>query len=118
MKILIVEDTPAIAKAYKLISESAGHHTQLAFTPSQAINLLDNNVFNLLFVDIMLPEISGIELVQRFRKRNITTPIIISTNLGSGYDAKLLKQLNIADIIMKATASPEDIRNLITKYAH
>jgi len=65
----------------------------------------------------MLPEITGIELIKIIRMQYIETPIVITTNLGSGYNLDEVKSLGVADIILKSITGPKELRQILVKYS-
>lgn len=67
-RILLVEDDPASARAAKVLLESLGQHVAVAGSGEAALEALSSGHFDLIFLDIQLPGISGVELVQRVRE--------------------------------------------------
>ena len=80
-KILIVEDEPDIAKLVKLYMEKAGFHANVAESGVEALKLIKSERPDLLILDLMLPEIDGIEVCKRIRTVPDTAllPIIMLT---------------------------------------
>lgn len=117
MKVLIIEDNQAIAGAFRRIIETSGSTTILAKTPSSALEQLASSAFNLLLVDLMLPEMDGTELIEKIRNLGYKTPIVVTTNMGSGYDEERLLSLDVSEIILKISIGPEELIDIVEKYA-
>lgn len=80
--ILIVEDQPEIADIEMMALEEFDVHIAHIAFPEQALEFLEEYVPDLLVLDIGLPEMSGWELLERVRARNLIsedTPVIITT---------------------------------------
>lgn len=75
-KILIVEDDPQIAKVLKLNLKLSGHETESVTTISDAWETLRKDHFDLMCLDIGLPDGSGIELCEKVRSNGDEIPIL------------------------------------------
>lgn len=64
-KILYIEDDRDTAEAVKLILGLVGHKVDLAYTGMDGLNLLTKNTYDLVIFDIMLPDMSGIEVFEK-----------------------------------------------------
>ena len=76
-KILIVEDEAAISNMIHLCLTKAGHFCTCAGDGAHAAKLLECNPYDLVLLDIMLPEIDGMELMEYIRPMEI--PVIFIT---------------------------------------
>ena len=76
--ILIVEDEHGIANMEKIYLEKAGFKTRIASDGSEAINLFYNNNFDLVVLDLMIPKLSGEQVLSIIRE-NSKIPVIIVT---------------------------------------
>jgi len=79
MKILIVEDEIGIVNFLKQGLEEEGYRVEVAFDGKTGLNLALEGNFNLILLDWMLPELTGLQLCTAFRKQNKTTPILFLT---------------------------------------
>src|SRR5699024_8888924 len=78
-KILIVDDEVSIVTLLKYNVEQAGFETEVAYTGTDGLEKATNTYFNLIILDIMLPELDGIEVCKQLRERGIETPILMLT---------------------------------------
>ena len=120
MNVLIVEDHVAIAEIYIKILEQAGYQVEWAKTPDEAIEFCKHTTYDILLVDLMLPNMSGDELIYAIRTltNNISNPIIVTTNMGSGYNKQSLRDLGVEEFLLKVDAGPTEILETIDKYVH
>ena len=80
MKILLVEDEPIAQIIAKFAIEEAGHQLDIVKSPEQASSTLQNTTYDLILMDLGLPNISGVEFADNLiHKLKITTPIIAIT---------------------------------------
>lgn len=85
-RILIAEDEARIARILALELEHEGYETDIAETGKKAFAKIDENKFDLVLLDVMLPEMSGFEVLRRVRMEDEMTPIILVTARDSVYD--------------------------------
>ncbi len=106
MKILIVEDDEMIADVIRLGLGKAGYACECSYDGQSAADLLEENRYDLILLDIMLPEISGYELIEYIKEYN--TPVIFITaksrledkvkGLRLGADDYITKPFELAEL--------------------
>lgn len=85
-KILIVEDETKIAQALKKGLTENGYHIELAYDGAMGRRLFMTHPFDLIILDINLPEINGYELCRQIRSHNQHIPVIMLTALNTTDD--------------------------------
>lgn len=73
IKILIVEDDAAISNLIKLNLNMAKYESEQAYDGEEALNLIKNESFNLILLDVMLPKIDGFTVFEKIKKLGIPT---------------------------------------------
>ena len=76
-KILVVEDESHLAKGLQFNLEREGYIVSLVDNGESAIELLGEQAFDLMILDIMLPKLNGIEVAKRVRNTDIRFPILM-----------------------------------------
>ena len=114
MRILVIEDEKRIAQNIKYIFYPLNYVVDLAFTGEDGLFKAESEDCDLIILDWMLSDISGIEICKILRKKNITTPILMLTaksqlddkveGLEVGADDYLTKPFAIAELIARAKA--------------
>ena len=78
-KILIVEDELQIARVLQLELGFEGYETALAHTGTDGLLKFHEDSFDLVLLDVMLPELNGLDVLKRIRKHNEIIPVILLT---------------------------------------
>lgn len=87
MKLLIIEDDKYISETIKEITHEL-FEVEQAFDGEEGLFIAEQNIFDVIILDIMLPGMNGYEVLQNLRNENITTPVIMLTAKG-GIDDKI-----------------------------
>lgn len=82
-KILVVDDMAAIRTSLREILTEENHEVQEAKDGEEALKKLEEELFDIVFCDVKMPKIDGIELLERVKKAGITTPFIIISAHGT-----------------------------------
>ncbi len=69
LRILLVDDNPALVKTLTLFLESEGQEVYPTTDPASACNIIRERTFDLLIADLVMPNMDGIELLERCRER-------------------------------------------------
>lgn len=85
--ILIVDDDPAVQIMIRLLLERAGHRVTIAGDGRQGLALFEAGQFNLLFLDIFMPGMDGLETMRRIRMLQPAMPIIVISGRSITPDA-------------------------------
>ncbi|ODG92537.1 DNA-binding response regulator [Gottfriedia luciferensis] len=100
-KILIIEDEVNIARVLKLEIEYEGYEVLVEHNGKAGLeSALSNNV-DLILLDVMLPELSGIEVLRRIRKTNQFVPVILLTARDATHDKIIGLDYGANDYITK-----------------
>ena len=76
-KILIVDDDPAVQMTIRLLLERAGHSVEVAGDGLKGLAAFEQGEFDLLFLDIFMPGMDGLETMRHILRQRPTTPIIV-----------------------------------------
>ena len=96
---LIVEDEKPISNLIRMSLTKEGFHCTCAFDGAEAANLLEREVYDLILLDVMLPEVDGFELMEYIRPLEI--PVIFLTAKGAVADRVKGLRLGAEDYIVK-----------------
>lgn len=99
IRVLIVEDEKPISNLIRLSLTKEGFHCVCAYDGAEAADLLENNPYDLILLDVMLPEVDGFELMEYIRPLEI--PVIFLTAKGAVADRVKGLRLGAEDYIVK-----------------
>ena len=106
-KILVVEDEAHLAKGLQFNLEREGYMVSLVDNGESAIDLLGQQVFDLMILDIMLPKLNGLEVARRVRKTDLRFPILMLSAKSSDEDRELGLEAGADDYLTKPFHLPE-----------
>lgn len=87
MRILIAEDEKRLADALRFLLERESYTVDVVFDGQSACAYIESDaVYDLLILDIMMPQLNGLELLARIRKHAINTPVLLLTALSETRD--------------------------------
>ncbi|MFQ5772775.1 MAG: response regulator transcription factor [bacterium] len=101
IKILIVEDEESILMALKDDLTLEGYDVASASNGRQGLRMAKENRYDLIVLDIILPELNGFEVCKALRTANVTTPIVMLTAKSQDIDKVLGLELGADDYVTK-----------------
>lgn len=110
-RILIVEDEQKLSRVLQLELEYENYKTEAVFDGKEALAKMEQQKWDLVLLDIMLPEWSGLEVLRRVRKFDQTTPILLLTARDQVHDKVSGLDLGANDYITK----PFQIEELLAR---
>lgn len=114
-KVLIVEDDKILSSAYKITLERAKHAVATAFNGKEALVKAEEFKPDIILLDILMPEMSGIEFLKEYdlAKKHPDVKVIILSNLGQNEQAQKALDLGAYKYIVKAHATPDDLSAMV-----
>lgn len=113
-KIAIIEDDQAISQMYRIKFESEGFTVDTAENGRIGLELIENMRPDLVLLDLMMPEMSGDEMLVQLRKQEWgQIPVIILTNMGEQEVPDIVRQLGVNKFILKADMTPKQVVDLV-----
>ena len=105
-KILICDDEPGLRAVIKRYAQFEGHETAEAGDGLEAVEACRKNSFDIIIMDIMMPELDGFAAVKEIRKTS-DVPVIMLSARGEEYDKVLGFELGVDDYVVKPFSSKE-----------
>src|SRR5829696_1819887 len=109
--ILLVEDEENLHEALKLNLELEGYEVSSAYDGPQALKAVQNEYFDLIILDVMLPELDGISVTESIRLQGNDIPVLILSaknssadrvlGLKKGADDYLTKPFNLEELLLR-----------------
>ncbi len=114
LRLLVVEDEKTLANLIKEGLEEEGFSVDVAYDGQEGLFMAQNEPFDLVVLDIMLPETDGIEILKSMRKNKINTPVLMLTAksdvedkvsaLNIGADDYLTKPFSFDELLARIKA--------------
>jgi DNA-binding response OmpR family regulator len=114
MKLLLAEDEKELSNALCAILKHSGYETNAAYDGKSALGLALENRYDVMIFDIMMPKMSGLEVLENVRKNGINTPVLLLTakaqaedkitGLDAGADDYLAKPFNTGELLARLRA--------------
>ena len=116
-KLLLIEDDPNITDFMEVVLEKERYQLVIAATGMEALMLLQEESFDLLLLDLGLPDIDGVELLKIIRKR-MTLPVIIISARNNEIDKVKALDLGADDYVTKPFGTNELLARIRTALRH
>ncbi|WP_332689775.1 response regulator transcription factor [Halalkalibacter lacteus] len=107
-RLLIVDDEESIVTLLQFNLEQSGYEVTTAMDGATALDLATNQSFDLLILDLMLPEMDGLDVCKQLRQNKVSTPILMLTAKDEEFDKVLGLELG-ADDYMTKPFSPREV---------
>ncbi len=114
MRVLYVEDEKFLAEAVQHNLKKEDIDCNLAFDGEEGLNKAIDEIYDVVILDVMLPKLTGIDILRRMRERKISTPVIMLSALSevddkvrgleSGADDYLAKPFKTAELVARIKA--------------
>jgi len=111
LRILLVDDEEEFVTTLAERLEIRGFAPQTATDGEQALEMIKNNDYDVIVLDLMMPGLNGLDVLQRIKRRTPDLPVILLTGHGSTREGMEGMRHGAFDYLMK----PLDIDELITK---
>lgn len=101
-KILLAEDDKPMSRTMRIKLTKLGFEVVVAENGADAIQATKDKTFDLILLDIMMPEVDGFAVLEDLKSRGVKTPVIVTSNLSQPQDAKKAKELGAVDYFVKS----------------
>ncbi|MDO4872337.1 MAG: response regulator [bacterium] len=110
-KIAIIEDDAMIAQMYQMKFELDGFNVEISNNGEDGLRMVENFKPDLLLLDVKIPKIDGIRLLEKIRARKdfANLPVILLTNSDRSEIPEDINHLKITDYIVKANLTPRQV---------
>jgi DNA-binding NtrC family response regulator len=112
LSLLIVEDEINIAKTIQATFANSGYRTELCYDGETAWTKISSEPWDIIFLDIKLPGLDGMEILKRIHDNNIKTNVVMITAFGSVEFAVQAMKYGAVDFFQKPF-EPQTLRNIV-----
>jgi CheY-like chemotaxis protein len=119
LRVLFVEDEPAIALMYRLKLELDEYEVAIAPDGETALEMASHSTFDLIFLDIRLPGLDGLAVLEKLRSAEKTRwiPVVILSNYSEPELVERGMKLGALEYLIKSQTSPAGVAQRIPGWA-
>ena len=118
-KILVVDDDKPIATAMELKLESAGFDVKVVLDGEAALSAIEREKFDLIILDLVLPKVSGFEVLEKMNQSGRKYPVVIASNLSQEVDVNKAREYGVVDFFVKSDTPlskiVDNVNNIINR---
>lgn len=117
-KILIIEDDPLMLRMYEKVFKYEGYEVVLVNNGKEGVGLAKTNKPDLVVLDLMMPEMDGLQVLELLRKEDSTKsiPVVVLTNLVNDSVMNTALSLGAKGYLVKSEISNDKIVEEVKKY--
>jgi DNA-binding response OmpR family regulator len=110
-KILIVEDDNFVAEVYFAKLSEMGYEIILAQNGKEGLTALGSNKIDLILLDILMPVMDGVEMLEEIKKRKEweNIPVILLTNVGEQESIRKVREMGVKNYLIKSHFTPAEV---------
>jgi CheY-like chemotaxis protein len=113
-KVLVVDDDPVVAKSFDRVLSGKGYAVITAASGQEALNKLETENYDVVFTDIKMPGMSGLEMAEQVKERRPWLPVVIITGYGSPDNEARAEAAGVSSFLRKPL-SPDMIEGSAQK---
>lgn len=99
--ILVIDDEPMLRYTLKELLLDLGFQVKEASHGQQGLDILASDKIDLVLLDMVMPVLSGMEVLYKMRELQMNTPVVLSSGRARGLDPEELEQLGVLGILNK-----------------
>ena len=114
LKILVIDDDAVIGRSFDRVLSGKGFEVSTAMTGEEALKDIDSKNFDVIFTDIKMPGMDGLEVTERIKTKCPWTPVVVVTGYGSPENEARASVLGVNGFVRKPL-TPEIIEGITLK---
>src|SRR5512133_1073795 len=100
-KVLVVDDDPVVGKSFNRVLSGKGYIVVTAHDGPEALKRLAESEYDVVFTDIRMPGMDGIEVAERVKAKRPWTPVVIVTGYGSTANEERARAAGVSAFLNK-----------------
>jgi DNA-binding NtrC family response regulator len=113
-QVLVIDDDAVIGRSFDRVLSEKGYEVSTALNGEDALKDMENTEYDVVFTDIKMPGMDGIEVAERIKARCPWTPVVVITGYGTTENEAKASVLGVSGFIRKPL-TPEMIENITLK---
>jgi DNA-binding NtrC family response regulator len=116
-QILVIDDDAVVGRSFDRVLSRQGYDVSTALSGEEALDKIDTQDYDVVFTDIKMPGMDGLEVAQRIMDRCPWTPVVVITGYGNAENEAKARVLGTNGFVHKPL-TPEIIENITLKALH
>lgn len=115
-KILVVDDEQSLSRVVSTKLRKDGFEADVANDGQEALDMILKNNYDLILLDLIMPEKTGFDVLEEMKAKGIKTPVIVTSNLSGPEDRKKVEELGAKEFLDKTEVPIFEMMPIINKY--
>jgi len=113
-QVLVIDDDAVVGRSFDRVLSEKGYEVSTALSGEEALDSIENTEFDVVFTDIKMPGMDGLEVAERIKARCPWTPVVVITGYGTEENEARASVLGVSGFVHKPL-TPEIIENITLK---
>jgi len=113
-QVLVIDDDAVVGRSFDRVLSDKGYEVDTALTGEEGLKDIENTNYDVVFTDIKMPGMDGIEVAEKIRKQCPWTPVVVITGYGTTENEARASVLGVSGFVRKPL-TPEIIENITLK---
>jgi len=113
-QILVIDDDAVVGRSFDRVLSGKGYEVNIALSGEEALETMNESDFDVVFTDIRMPGIDGLEVAERIKARCPWTPVVVITGYGTEENEARASVLGVSGFVRKPL-TPEIIESVTLK---
>jgi DNA-binding NtrC family response regulator len=113
-RILIVDDEEIVIKSCLRILGGGDYHVEVAYDGREALRKIEQNPYDVIILDVMMPNMGGLEVLRRVKETHPDVDVIMITGLSQVETVVQARKLGACDVISKPF-EPDELKQLVRR---
>jgi DNA-binding NtrC family response regulator len=114
LQVLVIDDDEVVGRSFDRVLSDKGYEVSTALSGEEALHTMDEEEFDVVFTDIKMPGIDGLEVTERIKARCPWTPVVVITGYGTDANEAKANVLGASGFVRKPL-TPEIIESITLK---
>ena len=114
LQVLVIDDDAVVGRSFDRVLSEKGYEVSTALSGEEALDTMNNTDFDLVFTDIKMPGMDGLEVTERIKARCPWTPVVVITGYGTEDNEAKASVLGASGFVRKPL-TPEMIESVALK---
>lgn len=116
-QVLVIDDDAVVGRSFDRVLTKKGYEVSTALTGEEGLERIAENAYDVVFTDIKMPGIDGMEVAEQIKSKCPWTPVVVITGFGTEEHEAKASVLGLSGFVRKPL-TPEIIENITLKAMH